>query len=664
MSRDAINAALRMARKFGGRAGYAEGGVPEGDIPMPDARTARQIQNRAMRGYEPTSEQASFLESVAPGKEARGESLSGLAPDAASMLVPGGVYLKALKYAGVPAGLVAGGALLDGAKAQTAASDKPVRYDGAPRPRQQVQQLQKQLLDAGFNVKVDGNDGDATRDAELLWKEKRAAEDRRLRADEQAAQARATEATTAATKATTDAAERAEGLKKFETAQNDPANKPSVTPNMGYGIGAGIGALLGLGTSAAFDWKARSGMKTANALLANVGAKGKEAAGTISERVGKVNEFAKLGGAEKVPFTRAPTKDPPWRATPGATPASDLFPARSMKPEYMTQGAGVVGGLTEMGVAMWMGSAAHQRLKEAEEAVKATPNPATIAAYLDARSSANMWDVLDNAGRGSAGAQAAVAKVGPLVFGGNRRPNVPKHEGEVGEVSSELSKATNKAKAYDEKIAAEKAATEQQKAARAAARAAKKPPNSKLHGATGLVGGSQLVADPLGQEESSLPISQAPASPAPDDEGFNRGGIVGRALGVAKKFSTGGAVHAGPIQQAADGGRTDTVRLDVAAGCYVIPADIVSGLGQGDTSAGYRALEGMFGAHAPQPADASGNPVPILAAGGEFVISPEVVAKIGKGDLKVGHEALDHWVRMQRRKTIQELKKLPGPARD
>ena len=39
-------------------------------------------------------------------------------------------------------------------------------------------------------------------------------------------------------------------------------------------------------------------------------------------------------------------------------------------------------------------------------------------------------------------------------------------------------------------------------------------------------------------------------------------------------------------------------------------------------------------------------------------------ASVGKGDLKAGHEALDLWVRMQRRKTIQELKKLPGPSRD
>ncbi len=73
----------------------------------------------------------------------------------------------------------------------------------------------------------------------------------------------------------------------------------------------------------------------------------------------------------------------------------------------------------------------------------------------------------------------------------------------------------------------------------------------------------------------------------------------------------------------------------------------------------------MFGPQQPKPAEgAGGPPVPILAAGGEFVISPDVVAQVGKGDLKSGHEALDLWVKMQRRKNIQELSKLPGPAKD
>jgi hypothetical protein len=53
-----------------------------------------------------------------------------------------------------------------------------------------------------------------------------------------------------------------------------------------------------------------------------------------------------------------------------------------------------------------------------------------------------------------------------------------------------------------------------------------------------------------------------------------------------------------------------------------------------------------------------------MAAGGEFVVSPEAVARVGRGDLRAGHDALDQWVKMERRKNIMKLKKLPGPARD
>ncbi len=143
-----------------------------------------------------------------------------------------------------------------------------------------------------------------------------------------------------------------------------------------------------------------------------------------------------------------------------------------------------------------------------------------------------------------------------------------------------------------------------------------------------------------------------------------RSGAVGQALRIAKQAG-GAVVHAGPIRHDAAGGRTDTVPLDVESGAYVIPADIISGLGQGDTTAGYHKLAQMFGPQAPKPAQAAGAPpVPILAAGGEFVVSPEAVGRVGKGDLKAGHEALDLWVKMQRRKTIQDLQKLPGPSRD
>jgi hypothetical protein len=154
-----------------------------------------------------------------------------------------------------------------------------------------------------------------------------------------------------------------------------------------------------------------------------------------------------------------------------------------------------------------------------------------------------------------------------------------------------------------------------------------------------------------------------PNDPTKLTRGMMGGGMVGRALNIARRYATGGAVHAGPIQHVADGGRTDTAPLDVASGSYVIPADCVSSLGQGDTGAGYRVLTHMFGPQAPR-LSAGGKPVPIMAAGGEFVIPPEVVARVGRGDIKAGHEALDQWVKMERRRNIMTLKRLPSPAKN
>ena len=57
-------------------------------------------------------------------------------------------------------------------------------------------------------------------------------------------------------------------------------------------------------------------------------------------------------------------------------------------------------------------------------------------------------------------------------------------------------------------------------------------------------------------------------------------------------------------------------------------------------------------------------PVEIVAAGGEYVITPEDVTHIGNGDIDHGHEILDHFVTGYRKKTIDTLKKLPGPKRD
>lgn len=125
--------------------------------------------------------------------------------------------------------------------------------------------------------------------------------------------------------------------------------------------------------------------------------------------------------------------------------------------------------------------------------------------------------------------------------------------------------------------------------------------------------------------------------------------------------------HVGPLHSIV-GGRTDHIPLDVPVGSYVVPADIVSGLGQGNTQNGLAVLSRMFhsGPYG-MPLRANGGnvkgSVPIMAAGGEFVVPPDAVSRVGGGDLDRGHKILDKWVVETRKKHVKTLRNLPGPER-
>jgi hypothetical protein len=100
--------------------------------------------------------------------------------------------------------------------------------------------------------------------------------------------------------------------------------------------------------------------------------------------------------------------------------------------------------------------------------------------------------------------------------------------------------------------------------------------------------------------------------------------------------------------------------MTVPSGSYVIPADIISAMGEGNTMAGYKVANSIFGMQRVE----SDVPAEIVAAGGEYVISPENVSRIGGGDMDEGHTELDNFVKKTRAKTVDTLKKLPGPRRD
>jgi hypothetical protein len=120
-------------------------------------------------------------------------------------------------------------------------------------------------------------------------------------------------------------------------------------------------------------------------------------------------------------------------------------------------------------------------------------------------------------------------------------------------------------------------------------------------------------------------------------------------------------IHVGPIHSNV-AGRTDHLPINVPSGAYVLPADIVSAMGEGNTMAGFKVANNVFGVQAASPED---EPVEIVAAGGEYIIDPRNVAdRVGGGDIDAGHLNLDDFVKAYRAKTIQTLSKLPGPKRD
>lgn len=166
---------------------------------------------------------------------------------------------------------------------------------------------------------------------------------------------------------------------------------------------------------------------------------------------------------------------------------------------------------------------------------------------------------------------------------------------------------------------------------------------------------------------------------------YARGGSV-----AAPKFATKVAkVTSGGLDSALPG-RSDKLGIGAKPGSFVVPADVVSAVGQGNTKAGIAHLDGMFkegnaafksgpyGTHMPRPGARSAIPrrgkpqtyadggavdaVPIAVSGGEYIIQPEELHN-RFGDVEVGHEVMKHFVNDQRADYIKRLRSLPGPKR-
>jgi len=136
-----------------------------------------------------------------------------------------------------------------------------------------------------------------------------------------------------------------------------------------------------------------------------------------------------------------------------------------------------------------------------------------------------------------------------------------------------------------------------------------------------------------------------------------------KAKGGATPAGTAKTIHTGPIK-AVVAGRTDHLPMHVPSGAYVVPADVVSGIGEGNTEHGFKIIDHMVNKRMHGEAPDQGAPVAIVAAGGEYVIPPLAVYNWGDGSMDKGHQLLDGWVKLERQKTIKTLKNLPGPKKD
>lgn len=151
-------------------------------------------------------------------------------------------------------------------------------------------------------------------------------------------------------------------------------------------------------------------------------------------------------------------------------------------------------------------------------------------------------------------------------------------------------------------------------------------------------------------------------------------------------------VHVGPIHSSVPG-RTDHLPIHTPNGSYVIPADVVSSHGEGNTRAGFGTMQRLFGTpsrtkgtpygqgegtpyHGISPlakggaADGDGDEVPLVVAGGELSLAPEQLMKLG-ALLKIpdmtlddAHKIMDQFVLQSRADHIKTLKNLPAPRRD
>jgi hypothetical protein len=171
------------------------------------------------------------------------------------------------------------------------------------------------------------------------------------------------------------------------------------------------------------------------------------------------------------------------------------------------------------------------------------------------------------------------------------------------------------------------------------------------------------------QNASTYAGAPDPGEDSPDGEGS--GGSGGGGGGYD---ANGGLIHGhmqarsrsrdpGKLVDDPSPGRADRIATRVPANSYIVPADVVSGLGQGNTDAGARRLRRMLMKVPPFRSAAPTKPVPVRLSGGEYHVPPAIVAGLGGGSVARGALVLEHLVHTVRDRVSRHMRTAPPPKR-
>jgi hypothetical protein len=144
-------------------------------------------------------------------------------------------------------------------------------------------------------------------------------------------------------------------------------------------------------------------------------------------------------------------------------------------------------------------------------------------------------------------------------------------------------------------------------------------------------------------------------------QGLAGGGVADAGKSGHSKYARGSGLIRGSSP-----GRSDSIPTSLPRQGFVMPADVVSGLGEGNTDAGGKHFRTMIAnAHKGKatPHFSHGGVVPARVSAGEFFIHPAHVAVIGGGDIAHGHEVLREVVNHVRQKVARHAATAPEPAR-